>query len=126
VRRETPRAARVHIALLTLVLISYGCWVLAGSRHRWDSLAGAATALIAAAGVIASRRSARFVVYAVALLIGSEWLWYVGIIVRVGYLKGMPIREAAASVAPGVAIVLVAGYCGFVAWRYLGGRAAPR
>jgi len=109
-----------------LVLISYGCWVLAGSRHRWDSLAGAATALIAAAGVIASRRSARFVVYAVALLIGSEWLWYVGIIVRVGYLKGMPIREAAASVAPGVAIVLVAGYCGFVAWRYLGGRAAPR
>jgi hypothetical protein len=82
-------------------------------------------AIVAAAGIMKSRRWPSSVVYLIALVITAEWLWYVWIICRLGYFAHIAFRQVLVSVAPGLGVVAIAGYCCFVAWRYVGGKQAP-
>jgi hypothetical protein len=82
-------------------------------------------AIVAAAGVIKSRRWSTWLVYLVALVISAEWLWYIWLICRLGYFAHIAFREVVVSVAPGLGVVAIAGYCCFVAWRHVGGKQTP-
>ena len=77
-------------------------------------------ALLAAAGVIRSQRWSTFVVYIIALVISAEWLWYIWVIYHAGYFLTIPFGQIVISLVPGVAVVVMAGYCCYVAWRYVG------
>jgi len=80
---------------------------------------GGLFALVAAAGVIKSQRWPSFVVYVIALIISAEWLWYMWVIYHAGYFSTIPLGQIAISLAPGVAVIAVAGYSCYVAWRYV-------
>ena len=112
---------KLHVAMLTLILIVYGCWALSSgiSGHHWDSALCGLASLAAAAGVVKSQRWSALLVCAIALLIMCEWLWYLWLVFRVSYFAHIEFEQVAASAAPGVAVVTIAGYCCFVAWRYV-------
>jgi hypothetical protein len=112
---------KFHVAVLTLILVVYGCWSLSSgvSGHHRDSAFCGLAALAAAAGVVGSQRWSAWVVYLIALLIMGEWLWYLWLIFRLGYFAHIGFEQVAVSAAPGVAVVAIAGYCCFVAWRYV-------
>jgi hypothetical protein len=113
---------RLHVAALILVLVSYGVWSIstAISGRMWDYIVGGLVALVAATGVILSQRWARAAIYILAALVTCGWLWYVWLAIRVGYFAHRRVLEGALALVPGVAMICVAGYCCFVASRYVG------
>jgi hypothetical protein len=112
---------RIHITLLTLVLVLYGCWSISAAArvHLWSSVVGGLLALVAAAGVVKSKRWSSFVVYIIAVVFSAEWLWYIWVIHHAGYFSTIPFARVVVSLVPGVALMVVAGYCCYVAWRYV-------
>ena len=112
---------KFHVAVLTLILVVYGCWSLSSgvSGHHWDSALCGLAALAAAAGVVKSQRWSALMVYVIALLIMGEWLWYLWLIFRLRYFAHIGFEQVAVSAVPGVAVLAIAGYCCFVAWRYV-------
>jgi hypothetical protein len=120
-------AARIHVGFLTAMLVSYGTWsiYIAISGRLWDYIIGGTISLIAAAGVTTDRRWARYAVYLLAVALTCGWLWYVWLALRVGYFARVSSAEGLLSLVPGLALMLLAMYCCYVAWRYVGGKRSP-
>ena len=112
---------KVHVTALTAVLVLYGCWSVSAAMrgHPWTFTVGGLLALVAAAGIIKSQRWSSYVVYVLALFISAEWLWYMWVICYAGYFSTIAFGQIAISLLPGVAVIAVAGYCSYVAWRYV-------
>jgi hypothetical protein len=113
---------KFHLALLTTVLTAYACWSISTtvSTGQWGYALGALAAIVAAAGVVKSQRWSALLIYLIALVFAAEWLWYIWLIVRLGFFSHLEPSQVLVSVIPGVAVVGIAGYCCFIAWRYVG------
>jgi hypothetical protein len=118
----TLSAQKVHIALLTIVLAAYACWSIwtTVSTHQWGYAIGPLAVIVAAAGVVKSQRWSALLICLIALVFAAEWLWYIWLIVRLGLFSNLAAAQVIVSVIPGVAILAIAAYCCFVAWRYVG------
>lgn len=116
-----PIARRFHVALLTIVLTVYGCWSIWTTLYTllWGSAVGGLAAIVAAAGVIKRQRWSALLVCLIGLVFAAEWLWYIWLVVRLGFSLDVAAEQVVISVIPGVAVLAIAAYCCFIAWRYV-------
>jgi hypothetical protein len=120
--------ARLHTSIAAALLGSYGVWMLtdAVKTHYWATGVIGAALLLAAGGAVTSQRWSRFLVYAFAAVLTLRWLWIVGGQVTSGflipYLRDMPPLRAVLVFVPAAVMFLLAGYCCYVAHRYVGRR----
>jgi hypothetical protein len=121
--------SRLHIAVAVALLAGYGGWVVvhAVKAGTWPSSVAGIPLLAAAIGAAAGRRWSGYLIYVLAALFAIEWVWVVVGSYRSGflgsYLRSIPALQAVLSFAPAGAMFLMAGYCCYVAHKYVLGRA---
>lgn len=109
-----------HLWLLSALLLIYsGVAVYVAVRDSlWDYLAGALLAFISAVGAIFRQRWSGFLVIILGTLLVAQWCWLAWFAIRTGALPHRPIKTII-SFLPATLIMLIVGYCCFIAWRYL-------
>jgi hypothetical protein len=129
--RDPPGAAvrsRLHVAVAVLLLGSYGAWVVVNAvkAGAWPSSVVGIVLLAAAVGAATGRRWSGYLIYALAALFAIEWVWIVVGTYRRGflgnYLRSIPALQAVLSFVPAGGMFLLAGYCCYVAHKYVLGR----
>jgi len=102
---------RVPIAVLSLLTYGvYGIVDAFGYRLWWFGLVPFA-ALIAAVGVGLRARWGTLVTYAISILFALYWSWGIFMAANGGYFETRPALEGALSFVPGIAFLLLAGFC---------------
>lgn len=102
---------RVPIAVV--ILVTYGIYGIVdafGYRLWWFGLVPF-VALIAAVGVSLRARWGTLVTYAKSVLFALYWSWGIFTAVNDGYFDSRPALEGALSFVPGIAFLLLAGFC---------------
>jgi len=70
--------------------------------------------LVAAFGVLADMRWARYLVYTLSLVFAVYWGFWTWLAVRAGYFTHEPVGVAVLSLVPGAAFMLAAAFCCYV------------
>jgi len=111
------RCARWRVPIAVLLLLAYGVYGIAYAvSHRawWTALVPIA-ALVAAIGVGLRQRWGALLTYAITLLFGLYWAWGIFAAKRAGFFASEPALESALSFVPGMAGMLLAGFCCYAA-----------
>ena len=120
---------RLHVAVAVLLLGSYGTWVVVNAvkAGAWPSSVVGVALLAAAVGAATGRRWSGYLIYFLAALFAIEWAWIVVGTYRSGflghYLRSIPALQAVLSFVPAAGMLLLAGYCCYVAHKHVLGRA---
>jgi hypothetical protein len=93
----------------------------------WPSSVVGVALLAAAVGAFTGRRWSAYLIYALAALSAIEWMWIVVGAYRSGFLgshlRSIPVLQAVLSFVPAGGMLLLAGYCCYVAHKHVLGRA---
>lgn len=111
------RCAGWRVPVAILLLVSYGVYGVAdaiGYGLWWLAVVPMA-AFLAAAGIGLRRRWGTLATYAISLLFGLYWVWGIVVAIRAGWFTSVPPLQAALSLVPGMAYVLLAGFCCYAA-----------
>ncbi len=121
----TTRPVPVGILITVAFLALYGAFSfwLAWQQRSWSMAALGVAAALACVQAARLRRWSRFLIYALAAGFSSVWLYSVYAAARAGYFAPLTRTAMIRSLAHGVALLAVAGFCSYMVHRHFG---APR
>jgi hypothetical protein len=108
---KRARAFRRYIAAVLLSMYGIYGLVHAVQTREWWVWVVSLCALAAAFGVVARKRWAYALVWALALVYAAQWGYSVYRAAAAGYFQQYPLGEMVLSLLPGTVYLLMAGYC---------------
>jgi hypothetical protein len=113
---ERVRSFRRYAVIALLAL--FGVYTLSDVSvlQSWWAVFPVA-ALVAAFGVLANQRWARYLVYLLTLVFAVYWAFWAWLAFNTGRFSDSPLGVAVLSLAPGVAFMMAAAFCCYVCRR---------
>lgn len=119
-KRPVPLGILITVAFLALYS-ALSFWV-AWLQRSWTLAALGVAAAVACVQAARLRRWSRFLIYALAAGFSGVWLYSVYASARAGYFGLLTRAGMIRSLAHGAVLIVVAGFCSYMAHRHFGAR----